>query len=211
MIDEGIRVCGVGVQGSGVREPIPFFWLGHVIRVVPAARASRSKPFQVHQEIGDCPLFHDGSTWITLSYPGSANTNAYGIDGNNIVGEYQDSNSVQHGFLYDGTAWATLDYPGATATFAQGVDGSNIVGNYSDTSNISHGFLNSGTTSITLDYPGASQTCARDISGDRVVGYYLDSGGVTHGFLLTVPEPSCVCLLAFGGLALLGRRRPHTD
>src|SRR5208337_4579084 len=66
-------------------------------------------------------------------------TQAYGISGNNIVGDYYDSSSNEHGFLYNGSTWTTIDDPLASAgvdgTQANGISGNNIVGYYTDSSN----------------------------------------------------------------------------
>jgi len=121
-------------------------------------------------------------TWTTLDYPSASSTTAYGIDGNNIVGDYYDGSGIHHGFLYDGSTWTTLDYPGASGTMAYGINGTNIVGDYSDGSGFHHGFLYDGSTWTTLDYPGTDETSALGISGSNIVGNYKISN-VTHGFL----------------------------
>jgi hypothetical protein len=69
-------------------------------------------------------------SYITLDKPGASQTYAHGINGNNIVGWYQDAPGNYHGFLYDGTDWTTLDMPGSTNTKLLDLDGSNIVGIY---------------------------------------------------------------------------------
>jgi hypothetical protein len=88
----------------------------------------------------------DGTTWTGLSDPQATNgeTIAEGIDGNNIVGFFQNATGY-HGFLYDGTSWTTLDEPlaqqnGSFGTIVTGISGSSIVGWYDDASNTVHGF-----------------------------------------------------------------------
>ena len=146
-------------------------------------------------------------TWTNLDYPGAEDTQAWGISGNNVVGQYWDSNSNNaHGFLYNGTTWTSLDYPGASDTWVSGISGNNIVGQHSDSSS-SHGFLYDGATWTSLDYPGVSgDTRATGISGNNIVGNHYGVSGY-HGFLLTIPEPATLSLLAFGGLAMMRRRR----
>ncbi|MHC4843367.1 MAG: hypothetical protein ACYTEE_06150 [Planctomycetota bacterium] len=57
-------------------------------------------------------------TWTTIDFPGAMQTIAWGIDGDNIVGNYFDlGNLSNRGFLYDGTNWITLDYPLAVFAF----------------------------------------------------------------------------------------------
>ena len=79
--------------------------------------------------------------YVTLNDPSATvGTVAFGIDGGNIVGYYNDG-SGEHGFLYNGTSYTTLNDPSATGgTAAFGIDGGNIVGYYSDGSG-EHGFL----------------------------------------------------------------------
>lgn len=133
-------------------------------------------------------------TWTTLDMPGATETYAYGISGNNIVGEYY--NSGRRSFLYNGTNWTTLEMPGAYGTYSCGIDGSNIVGYYEDASGF-HGFLYDGTNWTTLNKPGTTYIEAHDISGSNIVGYYRDASGL-HGFLYTIPEPATLLLLCLG-------------
>jgi len=112
--------------------------------------------------------------YTTLDVPGAESTQAYGIDGSDLVGVFQDTSLNKHGFLYDGTTWTTLDAPGATSTAAYDIDGSNIVGAFSDASG-GHGFLYDGTTWITLDAPGAESTQAYGIDGSDIVGVFQDT------------------------------------
>jgi len=69
-----------------------------------------------------------GQQWITLRYPGSNETYAHGVSGNNTVGWYVISGHA-HGFLYDGSSYTALNYPGATDTAAFGISGNTIVEN----------------------------------------------------------------------------------
>ncbi len=121
-----------------------------------------------------------GFAWTSLNYPGASQTQFIAVDGNNIVGGYQDTHSRWHGLLYDGTTWTTLDYPGATAVGARGILGNKIVGLYVDANNVSHGFLYDSGTWTSLDYPGATSTYAWGIDGNNIVGQYQVNGDTTH-------------------------------
>ena len=44
-------------------------------------------------------FLYDEANWTTLDFPGASYTRALGIDGYNVVGEYEDG-SGYHGFLY---------------------------------------------------------------------------------------------------------------
>ena len=83
-------------------------------------------------------------TYTSIDYPEATATYAYGIDGDNIVGYYKDSNYIAYGFKYDGSSYTALDVDieGVTVsqTYAYGIDGSNIVGHYFTSATGYHGF-----------------------------------------------------------------------
>ncbi len=128
------------------------------------------------------------ATFVTLPpIPGAVGSPEYtGIDGNNVVGQFQDA-SGDHSFLYNGSGYVTLDDPLASkglGTLARGISRQNIVGNYWDASNRSHGFLFDGSSYHTIDYPGAGFTDLTAIWGNKMVGFYADSLGVVdHSFI----------------------------
>ncbi len=125
-----------------------------------------------------CLSGHALGDWTTIMYPGSTNTYALGIQGNNIVGCYFDPSNgwASHGFLYDRTTWSTLDVPelaGLVGTILEGVDGQNIVG-YLD---VGIGVRYDGTTWT----PFANAMQLHDIEGNRMVGLYEDDPFHRHG------------------------------
>jgi len=86
-------------------------------------------------------LARPNSRAIKLSYPGSASTQAFGVnDGDEVVGDYtvgQGSAAETHGFTWTpGTGFETVDAPlGAAATTINGVnDRGVLVGFYTDSS-----------------------------------------------------------------------------
>ncbi len=127
-------------------------------------------------------FLYNGSTYTTLSDPlGPNNTDARGIDGNNIVGYYYDAGLVSHGFLYNGSTWTTIDDPLSTqGTFLIGISGSNILGETA-----SRTFIYNGSTFTTLpgDPLGVNGTRIAGIGGNNIVGYYLDAADNPHGYL----------------------------
>lgn len=129
-------------------------------------------------------------TWSTLDYPGATDTVLHDISGSDIVGTWEDSNNVIHGFLYDGTTWTTLTYPGGFETNPTGICDGMIVGTYVDGGGEKRLFSYDGTTWSTLTIPGASgaELHMGGIDGDNTVGHYRFDGGfdppwVTKGFL----------------------------
>src|SRR5215813_5269867 len=62
-------------------------------------------------------------TYETIDPPGSIYTAAEGINSKGqIVGFYQDSNRIEHGFLYDHGVYTTIDPPGSGETVANGIN-----------------------------------------------------------------------------------------
>jgi hypothetical protein len=118
------------------------------------------------------------ASFTTLNYPGSTSSAAYGISGNIVVGDYQDSAGKYFGFVYDGVNWLS-------------VDAQTFLGQSSAQSGA--GSASAVTVTATKLY---------GISGNTIVGEYLDGAGVNHGFSVQfVPEPSTAILLALGAAA----------
>jgi probable HAF family extracellular repeat protein len=86
-----------------------------------------------------------GFTFTTLNAPGaSQGTYAAGInDAGQIVGSFEDSAGISHGFLSSGGKFTTLNAPGAShGTYAAGInDAGQIVGYFQDSTYGYHGFL----------------------------------------------------------------------
>jgi hypothetical protein len=144
--------------------------------------------------------FFDGSGYSLLSFPGSFSTEAYGISGNSIVGQYTMSDGSQHGFLYNYSTgvYTAIDVPGALATGAEGVSGNLVVGSYTSQDGRGHGFLWDGATCSTLDFPGVDSSTLSGISGSMIVGNYWKAPNWSRGFLYdgsgytTIDDPLAV-------------------
>jgi hypothetical protein len=118
-----------------------------------------------------------------LQFPNSTVTRAWGIDGNNIVGEYDDATG-SHGFQYDAftQSWTTINSP-FTLAMPRDISGVRIVGSYHGANNSSHGFLFDGASWMTFDDPlQAVDGEALGISGSNVVGWYDNPHGLDHGY-----------------------------
>src|SRR5436853_377979 len=100
---------------------------------------------------------------ITLDPDGSTHTQASGVSGGNVVGQYRVGSGPYHGFLYNGSTYTTLDPPGSTFTKPTSVTGGNVVGYYT-AGGAQHGFLYNGSTYTTLDPPGSISTLANGVS-----------------------------------------------
>ena len=122
-----------------------------------------------------------GGVYTSLTPPGTATEiEAYGVDGNAVVGSYGTSSST-HGFSEIGGVYTTLDVPGARGTRARGISGATVVGEYTGSDYRTHGFSETAGVYTTLDPLGSYETHACGISAGTVVGYYYD-GYVLHAF-----------------------------
>lgn len=179
-------------------------------------------------------FLYDGSSWTTIHKAGSDRTSINDIEGNNLIGQADNS-----AFLYNLTdnSWTVINKPGASTTVVNGISGNNIVGEYYDGSDwqsflynmtdqiwttlpIYEAFAIDGSyivggnqlynidtqTITTFDIPEAEWTNIYGIDGDNIVGEYYNASSGHHGFLCTIPEPVSILLFAFAGLLL---RRTH--
>jgi hypothetical protein len=126
----------------------------------------------------------------TITYPPTQASDWVGFSGTgNIVGRYQDTSAVEHGYVGPiAGPFTTFDVSGATGTYpAKSNSGGQIVGYWTNSANQVHGFSRSATGSITtFDVPGAATTQPEAINtSGQIAGLYTDSSGVLHGFIRT--------------------------
>ncbi len=153
---------------------------------------------------------------------GESSTEAFGIDGTNIVGSESDhslpAGSV-FGFLCtpvagqsDAYSFASFYIPvpdrietagGVSSTnydtLPYGISGENVVGTFADTSDYSHGFVyNLDTKNLTLlTSPGGGYIWAHGIDGNQVVGYFANPAENYNdsGFLCTIGSTNLTALV----------------
>jgi len=123
-------------------------------------------------------------TITTIDIPGATSTAPQGINSpREVVGVYNDTSGVAHGFLLSQGAFTTINVPGHLQTAARGInERGDIVGQYDDgpltgpTS--THGFLLRHDQFATVDFPGVSFTGVFGINnqGD-MVGNIIDNAG----------------------------------
>src|SRR5437016_948096 len=129
-------------------------------------------------------------TITTIDVPGAVLTAPQGINSpGDVVGVYNDTNGVAHGFLLSQGTFTTIDVPGHLQTAARGInERGDIVGQYDDgpltgpTS--SHGFVLRLGQFATIDFPGVSFTGVFGTNNQgEMAGNIIDNAGVNHGFL----------------------------
>ena len=125
------------------------------------------------------------ATWETVDPPGSTWAIVTGINSaGDMVGEYQDTAGLFHGFLFRGGLYTDFEVPGSLSTSPFRInDSGEITGVFEDVNGIGHGFLFDGTNYEILDFPKAVGTAPTGVNNaGEVVGFYDDSHGRRHGF-----------------------------
>lgn len=124
-----------------------------------------------------------GPKGATSWYTGAMNDKGW------IVGGYQDSSGVSHGFLLQGEKYTTLDVPNATASFAYGINNQgNITLTWVDSSGAYEGavYNYNAKTYTPINVPGAgpngSEASFINNEGDITL-WWFDSSGTVHGAL----------------------------
>jgi probable HAF family extracellular repeat protein len=113
-------------------------------------------------------------TYTQIDYPGAINTYCSAInDAGEIVGFYEDTSNIWHGFtLSDGT-YVAVDYPNGVGTYLTGLNNVGQAVGYAGSSGV--GFLDdlqSGTF-VDVIYPWAFQTVPTGINDfGEVAGWY---------------------------------------
>jgi hypothetical protein len=145
------------------------------------------------------------NTWTFLDDPGAGvggantyfGTRPFDMSGDTIVGEYDDSRGVEHGFLYNTVSsnWTTFNDPAADSapgqgTYPWGISDSIVTGFYTDVYGASHAFIyniaQDGWTNLNALGAGAAAnqgTSFTHLSGNNITGNVIDANGVEYGLL----------------------------
>jgi hypothetical protein len=184
-------VDAANVVGTQFSKGYVYNSVGHTFTAIPNSTvATDVDGDNVVGDWGNQAFIYDLTTkaYTSLIDPlGSQGTEAWGISGSNVAGQYIDAKGTYHGFLYNITtqAYSTLDHPlGAKGTYPTGIDGNNVIGAYVDSSGITKQFLYNGISFTTLNFPSGQD--ATGISGNRIVGgagafiYDINSGAFSY-------------------------------
>jgi uncharacterized membrane protein len=132
------------------------------------------------------PLFAAHYRYTRIDVPNGSQTVLLGINARgDILGRYDSSGGVTHGFLLRNGTYSNIDYPGEGSVSPRGINArGDIVGRLDDAQG-THGFLLIDGQFTPIDFPGASSTAAFGInnSGD-ISGQYVTATGEVKGFLL---------------------------
>ena len=129
--------------------------------------------------------FGQTPSFTPIDYPGATLTDAFGINTRgDVVGNYNNADKSDHGFLLSAGLYTSIDFPGATATEAFTISPRGDIGGIYTLGGVTHGFVLSGTKFTTIDFPGATATevGAINFRGDILGDYTL--AGARHGYLL---------------------------
>jgi uncharacterized membrane protein len=139
----------------------------------------------------------NGSAFTVFAYPadGVVFTACAGFNNHDqIVGQYNTSDGLIHGFLKEGDSYTEIAFPGETSTAALSINNSGvIVGQHGNAGPGPFGFaigsggfvLRHGVYSP-LDYPGAPYSFPLGINDTgQIVGTWQDDTGTLHGYLAT--------------------------
>jgi uncharacterized membrane protein len=108
-------------------------------------------------------------TYTLIMVPGAKQTDPGGINNKgDVVGYWEDSHYVAHGWLYHGGKLSTFNVPGAATTTPRGIDDQgDIVGSYQDANYNNHGFiLSSKGVYTTIDAPDSLFTALTGVSAN---------------------------------------------
>lgn len=122
-----------------------------------------------------------GNDYRLLKFPGATATVGFGISGaagnsTRIVGEYLDSSSNFHGFLWVFGGFMGIDFPGSTSTVASGI--------YAARTNQSIQIVGTYTNANT-PMPGSGEALEPGTDNTEAGIANLVISPVTHGFLLS--------------------------
>jgi len=141
---------------------------------------------------------------LNIPVPGGSTTAAPADmnDANAIVGNYSDSNSRVHGFLFVSGRFTSFMFPGSTFTSPAAISNKGvIVGEFSKADGLPRGFAVSGGAFREIKLPGHPTAIVRPAGvnglGD-IVGSFTENSVASRGFIL---RGSKVTVLSFPGAA----------
>ena len=108
-----------------------------------------------------------GGVYTTIDYPGSQNTELYGVNAVGQIVGFSTYPSPVVGFLYDVATqtFTTISYPGATITYPYAInDAGTIAGYFTYSNSATSGFALAGSTYRSIKPPRASNSYVYGVS-----------------------------------------------
>jgi len=125
-----------------------------------------------------------------FNYPGTSVTgNTVKLtdlnDQSTLVGSYEDSTGLYHGFIFKSGVYTDVMVPGSDETHINGISNNGMVVGFYHVGATSHGFVFDGKSNYqTFDFPGSSMVEGYDINNNgTIVGVYFDSFSAMYGFV----------------------------
>lgn len=146
-----------------------------VALLLAACPHQRPSPPRVPSQLASTARVERAFNFTTLEVPGARRTSASGINADGvIVGSYDDSAGVTHGYVLRGGKFATIDFPGAAFTEARGIGPrGEIVGTYRKPGEPAlsfHGYLLTPKEEfVSVGYPGHLNTMPQRILPDGTI------------------------------------------
>jgi hypothetical protein len=155
---DGNRVVGLYYDASGQHHGFVFDGTSYTTLDYPGSISTIATGVFGKNIVGayfdgtsEHAFLYDGQNYSSNNFLGFE-TEANGISGDHIVGDYNDHSSYLPRKAYS-SIYGKIDPPGSIYSIASGVDGDNIVGGYYDGQVVTHGFFYDGHTYTTIDDP----------------------------------------------------------
>jgi len=102
-------------------------------------------------------------SFTAINFPGANRTRALGINNHgDIVGDYQDSSGVFHGYLLSGGNFTAFDPPGSLLTRGLAVNDRGVIGGrFIDSNIVQHGYLLDQGVFTILTCPVSPSRCCK--------------------------------------------------
>lgn len=136
--------------------------------------------------IASAPLALAQGTYTQFDVPGALFTVGLGIDtAGDVVGYYEDTSSVIHGFFLSNGTYSTIDYPGSSLTELTGINDQGQIIGLTRIHNLGFVYDLQNQTFTEINHPHASYTYPYAINSAGVVGGQVFYGiGQQIGFEL---------------------------
>lgn len=192
----------VGIYRTSNNQERAFFWAnGKFSNIKVPGSVVDSEANGINNSGQIVGMYTDGGRWhgylfdsVTLSFQSIDVPNAYYTWGAGIndIGEItlfsQDSQNVQHAWLYNGTTFSNIDVPGFDGTVSEGINNGGAVTLIATKGLDNYGFVYRAGQFMPVDLPSAISTELRGINDQGVVVGNFSLLSVQGSFLAILPD-----------------------